>query len=269
MITILINTSDSFEDCWNPFFTLFDKYWKACPYPILLNTEKKDYINHNSKIKATKVDEFSLGKRLTWSECFIKALEKVETDIVLYFQEDYFIDREIDESFIVSQAQRMLDNPSITRIGLTTNDYRGKLSPTEFPELWEASTKSEYRICTQASLWRKEALLSYLRPEENGWMFEILGTIRSKKRKDERFLTLNRNTYSHSNQIVSYVHTGIIKGRWHPEIPKIFSDNAITTIDFNERGFYNINTPKWKSRMQVLKKLLAEPRLLIKSYLNR
>ncbi len=40
-LTVFINTSDNFEDCWDPFFKLFRLYWPDCPYKIVLNTEKR------------------------------------------------------------------------------------------------------------------------------------------------------------------------------------------------------------------------------------
>ena len=52
-LTILINTSDGFEDCWNPFFTLFKKYWPNNQSPVFLNTEFKNYVHPGLNIKST------------------------------------------------------------------------------------------------------------------------------------------------------------------------------------------------------------------------
>lgn len=264
--SILINTSDGFSDCWNPFFLLFKKYWGECKYPLFLNTEKKSYSFEGLHIKSTCVS--IENENLTWSQCFIKALNQIDTDIVLYFQEDYFIKDKVDLAFIENQAQRMLEDPLIKRIGLTTNDYKGKLFKSEFNELWEASNNVEYKICTQASLWRKETLISYLQPQENGWMFEILGTLRSRRRKYERFLTLNREIYNLENQPISYIHTGIIKGQWHPEIPKVFYENEIFNVNFKVRGFYNINKPSFQRRFELFKRFMRSPQFIIKSYFD-
>jgi len=42
-LTVLVNSTDTFSDCWPPFFQLFKRYWPECPCPIILNTETKDY----------------------------------------------------------------------------------------------------------------------------------------------------------------------------------------------------------------------------------
>ena len=41
--SILINTCDKFDDCWDPFFKLWSLYWTDCSGKIYLNTEYKDY----------------------------------------------------------------------------------------------------------------------------------------------------------------------------------------------------------------------------------
>ena len=41
-IALLVNSCDKYEDLWAPFFTLLKKYWNP-EYPIVLNTESKDF----------------------------------------------------------------------------------------------------------------------------------------------------------------------------------------------------------------------------------
>lgn len=41
--SILVNTCDKFEDCWNPFFKLFFLFWPDYNGVIYLNTEYKEY----------------------------------------------------------------------------------------------------------------------------------------------------------------------------------------------------------------------------------
>lgn len=262
-LTILVNTSDGFEDCWQPFFFLFKKNWTYCKYPILLNTEFKDYSFEDLEIKASKCHENYTDRKLTWSECLINALNQIESPLILYFQEDYFLDKIVDVDFVEKMVNLMINKPEIKRIGLVTTDSLGELYPCEFPELNIISVKAKYRISTQVAIWRKDTLLSYLKPEENGWMFEIFGTWRSRK-KSEVFLTLNRNLFNNSNKIFSYLHTGIIKGKWHPEIPQLFRENNIN-LDLSKRGFYDLNMPIYKRKIETFRKLVSSPVLFIKA----
>lgn len=257
-LTIFINSSDGFEDCWDPFFKLFKKYWPNCNYPILLNTEIKDYSYDGLNIKATKVSSQDLSKKLTWSECLILALEQIETPFVLYMQEDYFLDTEVNKSHIDDFIQLMLQKIDIAYIGLTNN---GNYPPFKISEvdnrLFEVSAKGKYRISTQAGIWRKEVIKSYLLPHENGWMFEIFGTLRAHKRR-ELFLTINREYYF-NKPIISYTLTGIIKSKWHENIPTLFKDNGIY-IDYNKRGFYkekNVFSRKIETAARLFKNPLS------------
>ena len=263
-IGILVNTSDSFEDCWNPFFTLFDKYWINCKYPIFLNTEFKDYQFKGLNIVSTKVHSKTKDRRLTWSECLIGALEEINAPLILYFQEDYFIDQPVDSQFIENMVDVMIKNPDIKKLGLITTDTQGPFKKSDFEKLSKISQKAKYRISTQVGIWRKETLLSYLRAEENGWMFEIFGTWRSRKVK-ELFLTISRDVFTtHKASPIHYIHTGIIKGKWHPEIPKIFRENGIE-VDFTQRGFYNVDISTLSRKIETFRKLLTSPKLLLKN----
>jgi len=263
--TILINSSDGFEDCWNPFFTLLNKYWKNVNnHQILLNTENKDYSFGDFNIKCTKANQGTPNRKLTWSECLIEAINQIETPLILYFQEDYFIEKPIKSDLIDEFAELMINDKSVKYLGLThfgnrppfikwASDYRLK----------EVSRKSGYRISTQVALWRKETLLSYVQPEESGWMFEIFGTLRANKRK-ELFLAIDPELYNPKEGcIVEYLHTGIIKGKWHPQIPIIFEKNDIAYIDYNKRGFYKFKSVLMR-KFETSKSIFQNPLLLMR-----
>jgi hypothetical protein len=265
-MTIIVNTCDAFEDCWQPFFSLFARYWPEYRAPVLLNTEKKTWSTPLVDVTCTQVGTGAEnGTRKPWSDCLIQALDQVQTPLVLYLQEDYFVQDKVDTESIETLSQIMLLNPEIKHIGLTHFGSVGPFEPTSDPRLWRISRKSRYRISTQAGLWRVEALKSYLVPGESGWMFEILGTIRSRRRNEE-FLTVSRDYFGPRQRIVDYVHTGIVKGKWHPEIPTVFEKHALK-MDFAKRGFYK--QPAWLVRkFETGKTLLANPRLVLKTLLG-
>ena len=67
--SIVVNTCDSYSDCWEPFFKLFSVFWKDCKGEIFLNTEYKDYSFPGLDIIPTKVCEkrnFPKDKRMPW-----------------------------------------------------------------------------------------------------------------------------------------------------------------------------------------------------------
>lgn len=259
--TILVNTSDGFEDCWGPFFTLLEKYWPECKAPIYLNTENKIWQHPRFDIRCTTVQK-NEPNRLTWSQCLIAALDQIETPLVLYFQEDYFIHQNVRAELIESAAQYMLDHPEIKHIALTRHGSIGPHEHYKADWLKKIQQKARYRISTQAALWRVDTLKSYLRPEENGWMFEIYATWRAHRRM-ECFLCAAFDD-QHGGPAIDYLHTGIIKGKWLKGIQEVFQPNGIC-IDYERRGFY---TPKHPllHKLELARKLLGKPGYLLRQF---
>lgn len=250
--TILVNSSDGFADCWIPFFKLFTLYWPNCNLKILLNTETTDWSFPKLDLHCTQVGVGA--EKLTWSECLLRALDQIDTPLFLYLQEDYFLERQVDVSIVYDLVAMMEDDAKIKHIGLTHFGSHGPFHCTSDSRLWRLDQKARYRLSTQAGLWRTETLRSYVKPEENGWMFEIHGTKRARKR-DECFLTVNRDVFCpERTPIFQYTHTGIIKGKWHRDMPKLFARHGIE-VDFEKRGFYK--KPNWIIRKAgTLKKCL-------------
>lgn len=261
--TLLVNSSDGFTDCWGPFFQLLERYWPECQAAILLNTEKKDYHHPTLPVTATQVQQ-GIDRRLTWSECLIRALDQVKTPLVLYFQEDYFIRRAVLDGKVQAAVDYMLAHAEVKHVALT-----GIGSQPPF-ERYDADARfqkirrrARYRVSTQAALWRVETLKSLLVPEENGWMFEIYGTWRSRKR-DELFLCMDFSEAS-GGPAIQYLHTGIVKGQWLPEIQADFEANGIQ-VDYARRGFYQQKSP-WRRKIETGKRLLERPGYLLKQLL--
>jgi hypothetical protein len=262
--TIIVNTSDGYRDCWEPFFVLFARYWPDCEARILLNTEQARFEFPNLDIESTQVQR-GCDRRLTWGQCMINCLAMVDTPLVLYLQEDYFLDAPVNVPRLNGLARRMLDNARIGQIGLTTFGAFGPFSATPTPELWTVAPRSRYRTSLQAAFWRVDTLRSYLRPEENGWMFEIYGTRRSWRR-DDLFLTVNRDR-ERTDRTFPYEFAGIIKGQWASTVPAFFAREGIT-VDFSKRGFFKPR-PRAFEKLRTARKLLEHPSQLARGLLGR
>lgn len=263
LFTIIVNSSDGFEDCWNPFFTLFKKYWPNNQSPVFLNTEFKNYVHSGLNIKSTKVHRGVTDRKLTWSECLIKALQQVETPLVIYLQEDYFLESKVNQNKIEELVDKMINEVEIKYIGLTKfGNYPPFYDYFLDENLKIVSKNSKYRVSTQAAIWRTDSLLSYLETDENGWEFEIFGTRRAKK-KNELFLTLSPN-YLNQNKVFDYQLTGIIKGKWLKTIPALFEKEKIQ-IDFSKRGFYKELNVFYR-KIETFKKIFYDPTKFFKKY---
>lgn len=242
--SILINTCDKFEDCWDPFFKLMAKYWSDCKGKIFLNTEFKDYSYPNLSITAVKgcVNKQYKGKFATWSQCLRWALDKIDTDIVLYMQEDYFLKAPVKNNVVEKYVRLMDENPEIKCLHLT-DQASTATRKSDYEGLNIVDTKQRYRVSCQAALWRKEELLSLIRDYESAWEFEEFGSQRSSK-INHLYLTVDRNVVKlNEYEIIPYIFTGIVQGKWIKECIKLFADNDIH-VDFSKRGFNEGRAPK-------------------------
>jgi len=264
--SILVNSCDSFDDCWNPFFSLFARYWPNCEESILLNTERKNYCFPGLNIRCTRVQTDGTAKSLSWSECLARTLDQIETQLVLYLQDDYFIERPIKTSLITEFVALMVADRSIEHIGLTHFGSQGPFEQTVDERLWKIGKRAGYRISTQAALWQVDTLRSYLRPKENAWMFEVFGSRRSWRRK-ETFLTVNRDMYEPKKEpIIQYMHTGITKGKWNPQVAALFHAHGIVA-DFSARGFSR-DVSSMFGKMKTLKFLVSDPVTACRGFLG-
>jgi hypothetical protein len=264
LYTVLVNSCDSFEDCWHPFFLLLRRYWPECTAPLLLVTETKDWNQDGLDVRCAKVQRAGEG-RLTWSECLIRSLDQVQTPLVLYFQDDYFLHRRVRADLVERAVAHMMAHQEVKHIGLTKHGSAGPYLPTNSNWLQLIRRDARYRISTQAGLWRVETLRSYLRSEENGWMFEIFGTWRAATRNDT-FLCVDHDARK-GGAAIDYLHTGIIKGKWLREIQDVFESNGIH-VDYSLRSFYVPKHPLLR-KFEVGLRLLERPRYFLEQCFRR
>ncbi len=258
-LTILVNTSDGFEDCWAPFFQLFARFWPDCPYRIVLNTETKSARFDNIEVRAARV---ALGapKRLTWSECLARCLDGIDTPYVLYLQEDFFLESEVQATLIATFLEEMRAGRADV-IRLMECGGSGPWQPSDHPLLWQVSQKAKYRIALQAALWRKSTLRGHLRMHESPWQLEVFGSARARRIAD-RVLCANRDRFhGEGTEVFPYRPTGVVKGQWERHIVEpLFARHGIA-MDFSRRGFYSATQPA--SRAPLVRRLTDRLRSLV------
>lgn len=254
--SVLVNTCDKFEDCWNPFFHLFEKYWPDFKGTIYLNTEYLEYKNESEKnkiisVKGCEQNNYPKNKRATWSLCLYWALQRIDTDIVLYLQEDYFFKNKVNATIIDDFVKLMLCNEDIKCIHLTDQAVLAS-GKSEFERLDNVARKQKYRVSCQAALWRKDELFKLLRLREDAWQFERYGSKRSSL-LNHRYLVVDK-TWVKLNEfeIIPYIFTGIVKGRWIKDTKTLFEAEGIK-LDFSIRGFIDEPKPQSFSLKRIIR----------------
>jgi len=260
-LTIVVNSSDGFEDCWRPFFTLFAHYWPDCTYPIVLNTEVKNYTHPGIPVAASRV---ALGapRRLTWSECLALCLDRIETPYIFYLQEDYFLEASVRTDYFCQMLDRLRAGKADV-IRIMECGGAGPWHPTEDPSLWEVDHNAKFRISLQAGIWRKDVLRGHLRNHEGPWQFEVFGSTRARRRRGERVLCVNRDLFHGANrEIFPYTPTGVVSGKWKRNVVEpLFAAHGID-VDFSIRGFFDPETGPVK-RQPIARRIANRVRSLL------
>jgi hypothetical protein len=240
-LTVLVNSTDTFNDCWPAFFQLFKQYWPSCPCPVLLNTETREYTDTELQLVCSKVqaDDPAGSPPLSWSDCLIRCLDVVRTPLVLYLQEDYFLNGLVDQSFVAECVGVMVEH-NVPHIRLMEVDIRARYHKTALhPLLRQIDQRANYRVSLQAGLWSVAALKGLLRSGESAWTFERRGSVRAMSTPDV-FLCQSLDHFNHRGRYpVPYQPTGIVRGKWYaPAVVELFAAHGIS-VDYSQRGFHH------------------------------
>lgn len=233
-LAVLVNTCDKFEDCWRPFFVLWNKFGlKTINHTVYLNTERKSFDSMGGSIHSLRVcdtNDWTGPKPPTWSWCLEKALDSIPEDFVLYLQEDYFLTAPVNEARLADLLRWMAAHPDA---GCVRIDCAGKSTPGPEPGLRTCDPKWWYFVTCQAAVWRKDVLRGLIREHEDAWQFERWASKRARM-IGCHFFALEPESGLWPAQ---YLKTGVIQGKWFEPVVPLFRKHGIA-MDFSQRGFY-------------------------------
>ncbi len=212
-VAVLVISCDNYADLWQPFFTLFRRYWPDCPFRVYL-------VSNNLDPEVKGAQTIAVGDDVSWSDNLRKALGLLNEDYVLLFLEDLFLHKPVPTAKVLEIIE--------WAVGKGANCLR--LNPSPPPDkqindiVGSVSSGSIYRTSTVMSLWKKEVLYDLLKPGENAWQFEINGSIRSNKY--DGFYSATRLHFSIINSV--------IKSKWCKKALKHMRKHAVE-FDLNRR----------------------------------
>lgn len=228
---------DAYQDLWQPFFSLLFRYWPDCPYPIAL-------FSNSLKYEDPRITNISVGgDRSDWSGRLARGLTQTPSHNVLLILEDFFFRSPVIQSrvakafrdFIALQANclRLIPRPAPSDTA----------HPADYANIGTITVGTPYRVSTQAAIWKKEILLSLLKPGESIWNFELDGT--------DRCAQFSNGFYGTTDHVLTYRHHVVEKGRWFPWSAREFGQQNIG-CDFSRRA---VMTPTQALRWTVRKSL--------------
>lgn len=231
--TILVNSCDSYEDLWEPFFSLLKRYWNGKIPPIVLNTETKNFAMEGLDIRCPHCPNNPkgyYGKRMRY------ALSSIETENVLCLLDDFFIREPVNVAAIDEAAGYLEKNKEISCFNFE-NCYEGQPSAC-YKGYILRPVVSEYQLNMQAALWRKADYASYWKDKVDPWSWE---TVTNKKTysTDKIFYFLSPEVQPPINYGKRPGLTwGVVRGKWLEEdVLPLFKKEDIH-VDYAVRGFY-------------------------------
>ena len=244
--TMLVCSCDTYEDTWEPFFKSLKKYWKNFNMDIVLNTESKDY-----KIEGLNIKTFNLfkDKKVPWGERLIEHLNRIDTEYIFFMLDDFFICENVNEKMINDCFKWMDENNNIAVFSFHRVEDSNNIKSDKYNNFELRPRNGEYRLNCQAAIWRRKDLIKYIKKNESPWDFEIYGSIRSRKYKEE-FYTLCPGVKEPINYNMVEDGTGIVRGKWVESIVVPLFKEIDVKIDFSKRGF---NTGKLVDKKRTLK----------------
>lgn len=260
--TLLLSTYDGGEDLWDGFFKALSIQWPEFDMPIVINTETKNYSNENFNISVIN----SGRKTIPWGKRIKNVLQKIETEYVLLFLEDYWLVERVDNDYFEKTLNWLDENKDVSTFSFYPCMPGENIKDKRFERMERRPDKCKYKFNCQVSLWRREDLIRYIRNHESPWEWEMYGSIRATRYK-KCFYTLEKE----SNLCFSYgdpFYGCLIKrGKWVKEIATQVAEKYGLIIDFNKRGFITkkeINEEAKRQELSFFKKLKL-PHLLKRS----
>lgn len=229
--TLLVNSCDSYSDCWNGFFKLLKIQWPDFDMNIVLNTESKEYSFEDLKIQTFQI---YTDKKVTWGQRMIETLVRIKTKYIIFTLEDFYIESPVNVTELSKCYTYMEENPNIAYFSFFPTKDKNNIKSDKYPGFEKRPQKGEYRLNCQMALWNRKKLISYIRRHENPWEWELYGSKRSARYKEE-FYTICEDI----PKIFDYQNGGMImRGRWYMSKVLPLCEKYNLNIDFSHRDSY-------------------------------
>ena len=226
---IVIITSDKFKDVWKPFYYFLEKYWADCSYPIYHISES------GRPVTSFPVLHIESKSAATWTETLSEALRKIPEEYILLLLSDYFLLRNVDSNKI-EEYLNVLEHESAAFLRIFPSP--GPHSPYKtYKDIGLIERKTPYSISTQATIWNKQDLQSFISKFKDDSELEILGSLRSDEIEKD-LLSVNvidqTKPLEEQNYAFTYLCTGVVQGKWKRDAVKL-CDRENIKLDLNCR----------------------------------
>jgi len=171
-VSIIVMSCDKNKWLNELFYEQLMRNWPTCPYPIyfVMEIEKMEFPN----VKCISFGE----KSFSWCKRLRRALEKIDTEYVLFMLDDFLIESIVNEE-LLKKYLCMMQEYDLYNIILTPINNERNYVESKFDHMIFRHRFGRYKVSLQCGIWKNEIFRYLINEKENAWEFEIFSNIRS------------------------------------------------------------------------------------------
>lgn len=232
-VTVLVNSCDAYQDLWNPFFTLYKKYFTLENVRLILNTETENFSFDGLEIECIHPKHSDI----TYGERMLNVLSQVNTPYVIILLDDFFIRKPVDVKMINQIIQWMDKDKSIVYFNCDVTKVGVEWENNLYPGFHRIPPGNSYTLNMQAAVWRTEALLRYWRPNITPWEWEEYTNLLAARNRRDKFYCAVSADNTFCDYGFNLKGMGVHRGKWvRNDVVPLFKKECIE-VDFSQRGF--------------------------------
>jgi hypothetical protein len=201
-VAIVVSSCDAFFDAWRPFVFFFRKHWSDCPFPVYL-------IVNRLRVRSDIVQPISVGPDRDWASNMATALAAISQPYVLYFQEDYFLNGDVNNGQLANDFAYAFEKDAASFCFYARSQVEPNFQPLN-DRFGVVPRDSDGRTRLQVTLWKKEVLQATLRPGESAWNMEARASDRTRD-------LLALSYLQRRDAPIPYLMSAIVRGLWTPQ----------------------------------------------------
>lgn len=174
-LTMLFCTCDAYIDLCDNFFALLKRYWPEYDGTVIFNSDKTNY--HNDSYHLINVEHPYPNS--SWSQRLFDSLKLVETEFVILFLDDFYLESKVNNSEFLKCLTYMKKHKNVKEIAFTKEPGIKRKKISELGDFSFRRHLSLYKITAHIAIYRTSFLKNILKRNENAWEFEVNGTFRS------------------------------------------------------------------------------------------
>lgn len=236
---ILVNSCDAYSDTWEPFFKILRAQWPDCDMPVYLNTEIKSF--RCEEFDICVLNQMPTKKNIEWGERLLDCLSRIKEDYILFLLEDFFFEKPVRSQKVLECLEWIKRDKSIAVFNFSCaglsyhSDYNNETNGSIYPGFCKRDKKNDrYLLAANPSIWRKSDLISFIKPFESPWVWELYGSERVKKSSKEFYCKLlnEPDIFAYDNRRGGAIH----RGKWVGVTVRPLFEKYNINIDLDKRG---------------------------------